>query len=87
MSTSKPYTHGLRVLIEEKAEGMLETELMNNFKETLSSRHRRTEAHKNLQRHWQQAQHLHRVKPDAVSAAGLDFSKLTLCFLMPQLPF
>lgn len=39
---------------------------MNNSKETLSYRHNRTCKHVSPERLWQQAQDLHRFKPDKV---------------------
>ena len=45
---------------------MIRVRGMNDFKETMSSRHNRMETHVNSQRLWQRAQGPYRFKPDEV---------------------
>ena len=54
---------GLRVLYGREAERSSEPEVMGDTKETVSSRHNRTDEHMRSQRLWQHAYGLHRFKP------------------------
>lgn len=49
---------------EDEAEGLQEQEMVDDFKETVSSNHIRTDAHMKSQHLWQHTQDICRFKPD-----------------------
>lgn len=49
--------------------------MVDDYKETMSFRHNRTDSFINSQRLWQHTQHLHRFKPDGIPARRLGSGK------------
>lgn len=66
MSLSNSFSQGLGIYAEKDIESLLKPELVDDSKETVSSRQNRANTCMNSQKLWHHAQHMHKFQWDKV---------------------